>query len=320
MPMISFFKSTDGIVERIDGYEEGCWIDVLEPNAEDRERLLTEIGIAPEFVKSAFDDEETDHVDVDADTGQVLVTVDCPFVEEESEVDDKSIIQYDTHPLTFVFLPERECFVTFSLRPNEIVANFAHGVYRDVHTNRRTQFFLKMLLRITQRYLVCLRSINRQIREYERTLRNTMKNSELMKMLGLEKSLVYFSTSLQGLDATASRISYGRVLSLYEDDRELLDDVKIEIAQANEMCVIYTRILNGVMNTFSNVINNNLNYAMRTLTLITIIMAVPTIVFSFYGMNVDALPLIESPWFALLISAIICTIMLLIIRSGKVIK
>lgn len=318
--MISFFKSHDGKIERIDNFEEGCWIDVLEPTSEDREWLLDELEVAPEFIKSAFDDEETAHVDVDDDSGQILVIVDCPFVEDESEVDDKSIVQYDTHPLSFVFMPEKECFVTFSLRRNDIVANFAHGAYREVHTNRRTQFLLKMLLRITQRYVVCLRSINRQIREYERTLRRTMQNSELMKMLGLEKSLVYFSTSLQGLESTVSRIGYGRMLALYEDDHELLDDVKIEIAQATEMCNIYTTILEGVMDTFSNVISNNLNYTMRTLTVITLIMAVPTIVFSFYGMNVEGLPLIQWPWFPVVIAAFICVAAIVVLRRGKFLK
>ncbi len=318
--MISFFRSQDGKIKKIDRLEDGCWVDVLEPTNDDREWLLNELEIAPEFIKSAFDDEETAHIDVDDDTGQVLVIVDCPFVESEDEVDDKSITQFDTHPLAFVFLPERECFVTFSLRRNDIVANFAHGAYREIHTNRRTQFLLKMLLRITQRYVVCLRSINRQIREYERTLRKTMKNSELMKMLGLEKSLVYFSTSLQGLEATAARIGYGRMLALYEDDVDLLDDVKIEIAQATEMCNIYTHILEGIMDTFSNVISNNLNFTMRTLTVITLIMAVPTIVFSFYGMNVEGLPLASWAWFPVVVAAVICLAAFLFIRKGKFLK
>lgn len=320
--MISFFKSKDGNVERIDDYEPGCWIDVLEPTASDRTWLLETMDLAPEFVKSAFDDEETSHVDVDDDTGQILVIVDCPFVESEDEVDDKNMTQYDTHPLTFIFLPERECFVTFSLRRNETVSNFANGRYSDVHTGRRTQFLLKMLLRITQRYLVCLRSINRQIREYEKALRRTMANTELMKMLGLEKSLVYFSTSLQGLESTVSRIGYGRMFSLYEEDHDLLDDVKIEITQATEMCSIYTNILEGVMDTFSSVINNNLNYTMRTLTLITLIMAVPTIVFSFYGMNISGagLPVDGWWWFPVAFSALICTIAIVIIRKGKFLK
>ncbi len=318
--MISFFKSVDGKVEKIDDVVPGCWIDVLEPTPEDRAWLLDQLEIVPEFVKSAFDDEETAHVDADDDTGQVLVIVDCPFVEDEAEADDKTITQYDTHPLTFVFLPAKECFVTFSLRRNETVANFAHGIYRDVHTGRSTQFLLNMLLRITQRYLVCLRSINRQIREYERTLRKTMKNSELMKMLGLEKSLVYFSTSLQGLEATAARIGYGRMLDFYESDKDLLDDVKIEIAQASEMCGIYTHILEGIMDTFSNVISNNLNYTMRTLTIITLVMAVPTIIFSFYGMNVEGLPLTSWWWFPLILTAAMCIIAIAALRNGRFLK
>ncbi len=300
--------------------EPGCWVDVLQPTSEDREWLLDKLELVPEFVKSAFDDEETAHVDVDDDTGQVLVTVDCPFVEAEDEVDDKSITQYDTHPLTFIFLPERECFVTFSLRRNETVANFAYGRVHNVYTERRTQFLLKMLLRVTQRYLVCLRSINRQIREYERSLRATMQNTELMKMLGLEKSLVYFSTSLQGLESTVSRIEYGRVLEFNEDDKDLLDDVKIEIAQSTEMCSIYTHILESVMDTFSNVISNNLNYTIRTLTVITLIMAIPTIIFSFYGMNVAGLPLVNLWWFPFVIALIICIVAVVVLRKGRFLK
>ena len=250
----------------------------------------------------------------------MLVIVDCPFVEDESEVVDTSIVQYDTHPISFLFVPEQDYFVTICLRRNNTVADFAHGKYRDIYTDLRTRFLLQMLLRVAQRYLVCLRSIMRQIRESERTLRKTMNNRELMKMLGLEKSLVYFSTSLKGLESTVSRISSGRMMELYEDDRELLDDVMIEIHQAAEMCTIYTNILNGITDTFSSVISNNLNITMRTLTIITLVLAIPTIVFSFYGMNVEMLPLINTPWFAVLFAAILCVIAVIILRSGRILK
>lgn len=318
--MISYFKSENGKVQKADSMQPGCWVDVVEPTPEERLWLSQELEIVPEFVRSAFDDEETAHVDFDEDTGQVLVIVDCPFVEDESEVVDKSIVQYDTHPLSFVFVPEQEYFVTLSLRRNETISDFAHGRYRDVYTDRRTRFLLQMLLRVIQRYLVCLRSINRQIREYERTLRKTMHNSELMKMLGLEKSLVYFSTSLQGLESTVTRIGNGRILDLYEEDHELLDDVMIEIRQASEMCTIYTNILNGITDTFSSVISNNLNITMRTLTIITLVMAIPTIIFSFYGMNVEGLPLIEWFWFPIVLSALFCVVTIAMLRSGRLLK
>ena len=318
--MISYFKSFNGTIERIDEMQPGCWVDVLEPTPDEKAWLLEELEIVPEFVRSAFDDEETAHIDADDDTGQVLVIVDCPFVEDESEVVDASIVQYDTHPVSFVFVPEQEYFVTICLRHNNTVADFAHGKYHDIYTDRRTRFLLQMLLRVAQRYLLCLRSIMRQIRESERTLRMTMNNRELMKMLGLEKSLVYFSTSLKGLESTASRISSGRMMELYEDDHELLDDVMIEIRQANEMCTIYTNILNGITDTFSSVISNNLNITMRTLTIITLVLAIPTIVFSFYGMNVEMLPLVGSPWFAVAIAAVLCAIVIVILRSGRILK
>ena len=318
--MISYFKSVDGKVQKIDSMQEGCWVDIVEPTAEERLWLQQELEIVPEFVRSAFDDEETAHVDFDDDTGQVLVIVDCPFVEDASEAVDTNIVQYDTHPLSFIFLPEQEYFVTLSLRRNETVAVFAHGKHRDVYTDRRTRFLLQMLLRVAQRYLVCLRSINRQIRDYEKNLRKSMQNSELMKMLGLEKSLVYFSTSLKGLESTASRIGNGRILDLYDDDRELLDDVLIEIRQATEMCTISTNILNGITDTFSSVINNNLNFTMRTLTIITLVLAIPTIVFSFWGMNVEGLPVTEWFWFPIALSIILCGLAVIILRNSNFLK
>jgi magnesium transporter len=141
-----------------------------------------------------------------------------------------------------------------------------------------------------------------------------------MKMLGLEKSLVYFSTSLRGLESTATRIGNGRMLDLYEEDHELLDDVQIEIRQAIEMCTISTNILNGITDTFSSVISNNLNMTMRTLTIITLIMAIPTIIFSFYGMNVDGLPLTEWWWFPVLPALVGCVVAAFLLRSGRFLK
>ena len=141
-----------------------------------------------------------------------------------------------------------------------------------------------------------------------------------MKMLGLEKSLVYFSTSLKGLESTVTRIRSGRMLDIYEDDQELLDDVMIEVRQAMEMCTIYTNILNGITDTFGSIISNNLNVTMRTLTIITLVLAIPTIVFSFYGMNVEQLPFIGSPWIAVSIAAVLCVIVAIILRSGRIIK
>lgn len=273
------------ITRQIEAPEPGCWISVVAPDAEDRRWLQSELGIEPEFVRSSLDDEETSHIDYDDETGQVLVIVDCPFVESDRETVDDSIVQYDTHPLSLIFLPEQDVLVTVSLKESETVNAFAQGKVRNLNTSLRTRMLLQMLLHISQRYLVCLRSINRQFRENERVLRLTMRNDELIKMLGFEKSLVYFSTSLKSTEATLNKIGYGRILHLYEDDRDLLDDVSIEMSQAIEMCSIYSDVLNGTMDAFGNIINNNMNITMRTLAILTLVLSIPNMVYGFYGMN-----------------------------------
>ena len=232
--MIEFFK-TNAKMETVEIQEPqaGCWVNIVAPSPDERAWMQDTLKIVPEFVRSSLDDEEQSHVDYDDDTGQVLVIVDCPFVEDRRDLEDPSIVQYDTHPLSFLFLPEQDMVVSVSLRKNETVDAFSDGHERQVNTNQRTRLFLRMLLRISQRYLVCLKNIYRQFNENEKELHESMRNEDLVKMLGFEKSLVYFSTSLKSTEATLTRVSSGRFIKLYEDDRDLLDDVFIEIRQAD---------------------------------------------------------------------------------------
>lgn len=307
------------VTRKISQVEPGCWVSVVAPDADDRRWLQDEMGIEPEFVRASLDDEETSHIDYDDETGQVLVIVDCPFVEDDREVVDSSIVQYDTHPLSLIFLPEQDILVTVSLKVSETVSAFAQGKVRNLNTTLRTRLLLQMLLHISQRYLVCLRSINRQFRENERVLRKTMRNDELIKMLGFEKSLVYFSTALKSTETTLTKIGYGRILKLYDEDRELLDDVAIEMSQAIEMCTIYSNVLNGTMDAFGNIINNNMNITMRTLAILTLVLSIPNMVYGFYGMNTP-LPM-DHTWifaFALSISATVgATVLLMRSRFVK---
>lgn len=283
--MISCYKTTLDITQRIDSFEPGSWVSVVAPTPEERVWLQEELGVVGDFLSASLDDEETSHIDFDDDTHQVLVIVDCPFEEDPSESVDSTIRQFDTHPLALLFLPKQDCLVTVSLKPNETIQDITSGRVHGVNTAQRTRLLLLVLLNITRRYQRCLRSINRQFRENERKLRHTMSNADLMKMLGFEKSLVYFSTSLKALDNTLLHIKNGRILKLYDDDRDLLDDVTIEVRQAEEMCSISSSVINETMETFGSVINNNLNLTMRTLAIITLVLSMPTMVYSFYGMN-----------------------------------
>ncbi|NPD31323.1 magnesium transporter CorA family protein [Eggerthellaceae bacterium zg-1084] len=289
--MIECFKTGPEGTVQVPSPVPGCWISVVSPDQHERAWLEDEIGVVPEFVRSAFDPEESSHTDFDDDTRQALVIVDCPVIEDDQESDDPSAVQYETQPLTLLFVPERDMLITVSLRRNETIEMFSSGRMRNVNTNQRARLLLQMLLHISQRYLQCLRNIDRQFNRNEKILRETLRDEELIKMLGFQKSLVYFSTSLKADEATLMRIKSRHIIRLYEEDEDLLDDVFIEIRQAIEMANIYTNILEGTMDTFGTIITNNVNQVMRTLTVVMLVFSVPTIVFSFYGMNVDDLPL-----------------------------
>lgn len=314
-----YMTGPEGTVE-VDRPVPGCWISVVAPTEYESSWLRDELGIMPEFVTAALDDEERAHVDYDDDSRQTLVIVDCPSVEDKADTKSREIVQYDTHPISFLFLPEADMLVTVTLVPNETIESYMTTRLHRINTNQRTRLFLLMLLHISQRYQVYLRNINRQFTRSERQLRSAMRNEELMKMLGFQNSLVYFSVSLKADEAMLLRVNMGRVIRMYEEDADLLEDVSIEFRQAIEMCTIYTDILEVTMDTFSSVINNNINLVMRRLTVITLMLAIPTIVFSFYGMNVEGMPGVFSWVVPICVAVLACVLTGVFIRFTKLLK
>lgn len=298
--MLEFYKTFDNVTKRIEQPEHGCWINAISPTTEEIDYLIEDIGVLPEFIKSSMDEEESSHIDYDDDVNQTLVIVDYPSAEEEDNNDDNTLL-YTTLPLGVIIM--KGYIITISLYDNLSIEDMARGRVRGMNTDMKTRFLLLLLLRISQRFLIYLRQIDRISSRTEHLLHQSMKNKELIQMLGLEKSLVYFSTSLKTDEVTLNKISRGRLIKLYEDDQDLLEDVLIEIHQAIEMCNIYSNILSGTMDAFASVISNNLNIVMKVLTVITIVMAIPNIIFSFYGMNVSGLPLPQW-WFPTLIAVI----------------
>lgn len=299
--MLEFYKTLGGVTKKIETPEVGCWINAVSPTPEEIEYLINEIGILSEFVKSSLDEEEVSHIDHDDDHDQTLVIVDYPSAEENDKMDEDTLL-YTTLPLGVVFM--KGYIITISLYENLNIEDMASGRIRGINTSMKTKFLLLLLLRISQRFLIYLRQIDRISSRTEKTLHQSMKNKELIQMLGLEKSLVYFSTSLKTDEVTLNKISRGRFIKLYEEDQDLLEDVLIEIRQAIEMCNIYSNILSGTMDAFASVISNNLNIVMKTLTVITIVMAIPNIIFSFYGMNVEGLP-VPQWWFPSIIAVVV---------------
>ena len=303
--MLEFYKTFGTETKKIDKPEPGSWISAIAPTEEEKNYLIEEMGILPEFVKSSLDAEESSHIDYDEDYNQTLVIVDYPSAEEVEDGYDKNMLQYTTLPLGVVIM--KGYVVTISLYENLNIDDMAQGRIKGVNTDLKTRFLLLLLLRISQRYLIYLRQIDRISSRTEQRLHKSMQNKELIQMLGLEKSLVYFSTSLKTDEITLNKIMRGKAIKLYDEDQDLLDDVLIEIHQAIEMCNIYSNILSGTMDAFASVISNNLNIVMKVLTVITIVMAIPNIIFSFYGMNVAGLPFPQW-WFPTGLAIVACII------------
>ena len=307
--MLSIYKTVDGRVTQIRGYEPGCWISLTDPTEEELELMVRERGIDPDFIRAALDEEETSRVE--SYGGQTLIIVDVPAAEPQKNGGEL----YSTVPFGIIVADEQECFVTVSLRRNAVVEELSGGTVKNVRTEFRTQLLLTLLMRIAMRFLYCLRQIERASSEMEKRLDKPLRDSELMQLLSLEKSLVYFSTSLGANEATMEKLQRGRLVKLYDEDAELLDDTLIEMKQAIEMCGIYSSILSRTRDAVAALISNRLNVVMKVMTVVTILMEIPTMIFSFYGMNTD-LPL-PYTWFPTLTALLLTgTVAAVLFKKG----
>lgn len=307
--MIKYYKTVDNRVTELDEIENGCWVSCVSPDSEEIELLTGSYGLDAGFVKSSLDEEESSRIENEED--QTLVIVDYAV----AEADSTNSVQYYTMPMGIV-LTKTNVF-TISLKDNVILEEMRNGTVRNVQTHLKTQFVLTVLLRISSKYLQYLKNIDKLSSLVEKQLHRSLRNKELFQLLALEKSLVYFSTSLKSDEMTLEKILRGRVIKLYEDDQDLLEDVLIEIKQAIDMSNIYSSILSGTMDTFASIISNNVNLVMKRLTIITLLMAIPTIVFSYYGMNVKYLPFDQSITPVPLIISVLATVITGIIMLKK---
>lgn len=311
--MLKFYKTVENTIVELETMDPGCWVSAVAPTETEISSLQEELNIDRDFIRSALDEEETSRIE--SDDGQTLIVLDYPVAEKVQDKDDT--ISYYTMPMGIIITDSH--VITVCLKENIIIDEFTKGIVKGIQTQFKTRFVFHMLLRIASKYLLYLKQIDKLSNYVEQQLHKSMKNKELIQLLGLEKSLVYFSTSLKSTETVLEKILRGRVIKLYEEDQELLEDVLIEVKQAIEMSNIYSNILSGTMDAFASVISNNLNIVMKVLTVITIVMSVPTMVFSFYGMNVVDLPL-PFTWFPVVISVILAVIVAILITKNKFYK
>lgn len=290
--MLKIFSTTDdSLVDLVleDGGKAlpGSWLKLTKPTASELRHVAETTGAPLDFLQAALDTEEPSRIEVEE--GHILIITNAP------KYDDGASLGYDTIPLGIVI--SHDTITTVCLEENEVLDDFdaLHRIFFD--TRKRTRFLLQILYKCAVVFLKDIRIMNKHTDEIERDLRRSMKNKELFLLLDLQKTLTYFTVALRSNRNVVERLmrlfsnpSVNGIIKLREDDEELLEDVRIEFDQAIEMVQMHGEVLASMMDAFASVISNNLNIVMKFLTSITIVMAIPTMTASFFGMNVPV------PW------------------------
>lgn len=311
--MLEIFRTTDtGVFLRLEEMEKDCWISLTAPSPRELETVAEATGVELDALKAALDDEERARIELE--DNYHLILVDSPEIEKEM-VDDTERNRYITMPLAII--TAKDIVITVTLRETPILQYFKTGRIRDFFTYKKTRFIMQVFYRVATVYLQYLRVINRESDSLEDKLKESQRNQEIMEMHELEKSLVYFTTAIRSNETVFEKLLRTEKVKRYPEDENLLEDVIIENRQALEMANIYSGILNSTMDTFSSVISNNLNVAMKTLATVTIVLSIPTMIASFYGMNVP-LPGQNQPYGFLVvlgIAGLIASIVAIIFRK-----
>ena len=279
------------ITEKTAEYKKGNWISMVSPSEEEIREVCMNLNIQEDFIKYALDFEEKARIDYEEDDETTLFLIDVPIIEKEkpSEEEEEGNNIYTTMPLGMIVVRD-DYFITVSLKKNKIIEELESGLSKNrlkgISSYKKSRLLLHILYKNASYFLTLLKRINRETEIAENVLKNSMKNKELLKLLSLDKSLVYLTTSLKSNEIVMEKTLRGKVIKLYDEDEDILDDAIIENRQAIEMSRIYTEILNGTMDAYASIISNNLNVVMKFLTSITIVISIPTLIASFMGMNV----------------------------------
>lgn len=304
--MLEVFKHNNGHLEddlSIATAEKGSWINVVNPDSDDLQIVSMVTEIPTDVLKMALDTEERSRVEIEDD--YVFVVINIPIILETDS--------YDTLPLGVFITPD--FIVTVCLQETDVMKAFTQNKYPLFYTFKKTRFLFQILFRTATLFLRYLQQINHRTDDIESILRHSMRNREFFMLLELQKSLTFFASALRGNGAVMEKLlrlrrnqSLHHLLKFYEEDEDLLEDVIIENKQAIEMVEMYSNILMNMSDTFASIISNNLNIVMKFLASITIILSVPTTIFSLWGVNVP-LPFQENEWgfFLVITIAMICS-------------
>ena len=287
--MIRIFKTEDGAMHEKEEMQPGCWIALTNPTASEIIDIADTYQIDPDHLRAPLDEEERSRIEVEDE--YTLILVDIPSIEERNGKD-----WFVTIPLAII--TTKDVLITVCLEETPVLTSFMDGRVRDFHTFMKTRFILQILYKNATQFLQYLRIIDKKSEVIERKLHQSQKNEELIELLELEKSLGCFTTSLRSNEVVLEKLLRIEKIKKYPEDTDPLEDVIVENKQAIEMANIYSGILSGTMDAFASVISNNLNIVMKFLATVTIVLSIPTMIASFYGMNVNShgMPFADSPY------------------------
>jgi magnesium transporter len=289
--MINIYKNSENGLELMQDVVNNCWINLVDPSPEELTQVCS-FGIPSDYLTYSMDADERPRTERE-DDGTMLILL--KVATNQGETAD---IPFSTTTLGLILT--EKYIITVCKQPIDILREFSAGKIKGLKTGKRNRFVLRLLLSNAAMFLTFLQEINKKVDGLEDKLQQSMRNKELLELLKYQKSLVYFTTALKSNELMMERLKRGQFFNMYPDDEDLLEDVLTENQQAIEMTTISTNILNGMMDAFASIISNNLNVVMKFLTSVTIVLSLPTIITSFFGMNVT-LPFGGSPQAYLLI-------------------
>jgi magnesium transporter len=291
----------------------GCWVNMVNPDDKEIELVCKKTGVAEDLIKAALDEEETSRIEMDDCASMVLFNI--PVIEDEEEY-------YTYSTLPFAYIRGGGAVITVCLNETTLTTDFVNGRVKDFSIKKPTRFLLQILYKTAVKFLQYLKQIDKASQRIQSELHKSMKNKELIQLLDLENSLVYFSTALRTNQVVLDKLQRIEKNNFYEEDEDLWEDVSIENRQALEMCNIFRDILTGTMDAFASLISNNLNIVMKLLAALTILIAVPSMIAAFWGMNtkVPWEGKIWGFWIVIGISVVSCIVTGLILFKKKMLK
>ena len=290
--MIQYYAKVDGRLKELEQSVSGCWVNIVPPfSQEELEEVSQKFDIPLDFLLDSLDIDERSRYELEEDIRLILINT--PVL---NPMEDENDAIYTTVPIGIILSEEN--LVTITSIDNPVLERFLDEKVKNFNPASLKRFILQILEHNVYRFLTCLKKLDLKRNLIEQELYHSSRNRELKQLLSIEKSLVYFLNSLSANDLLKMKMKRTDFLNIREDDdlADLFEDIIIDNGQALEMANVYNNILSGTMDTYASIISNNMNVTIHRLTLVTIFLAVPTLVASFYGMNVEVLPFAKNDY------------------------